>query len=292
MAALRFISSAPSTMTMRQPSSAGGQPKKAGDLARILDHDLAAQPAAPRIIGALDGQEVGMAACRDAAKHPALGIDRQARCSADGRRRLASRSPAGSGRSGRPASPCRCRAARSTGCACGSRPALGEPPQLALGPLVTDKIRVRPRRRNPWLRSGGGPPPRATRDVSLCGSRPLLARGARGERGCSNRSQFNAQPFLHGIEHGAMDRLRIFRRVDQHAAYAVVGGDPPEALTAAFRGRPGRGARNDRSSAPRAAARARPSSTGRSRITVRSGAKSPRAKRCSAASRSSASPLP
>src|SRR5205823_756052 len=53
------------------------QAKKAGDLARILDHDLAAQAPAPRIIGPLDGQKVGMASRRDPAKYAAFAIDRQ-----------------------------------------------------------------------------------------------------------------------------------------------------------------------------------------------------------------------
>ena len=47
-----------------------------------------------------------------------------------------------------------------------------------------------------------------------------------------------------------------------------------------------------RSAAERAAARASPVSTGRSRITVRSGAKSPRARRCNVARSSNATPLP
>src|SRR4029077_9585962 len=59
------------------PLLGGGQAKKIGDLARILDDDLAAQAAAPRIIGPLDGQKIGMTARRDTAKYAAFGIDRQ-----------------------------------------------------------------------------------------------------------------------------------------------------------------------------------------------------------------------
>src|ERR1700757_1226447 len=52
-----------------------GQPEKTGDRARILDDDVAAQSAAPRIIGPLDGEQIGMAPRYDSAEHAALGLD-------------------------------------------------------------------------------------------------------------------------------------------------------------------------------------------------------------------------
>ena len=76
------------------------------------------------------------------------------------------------------------------------------------------------------------------------------------------------------------------------AARGLVGGDSRESPGAASRGRRGRGARTGRRhpSAP-LLGRAR-LATGRSRISVRSGAKSPRAKRCKRGSRSSGKPRP
>src|SRR5215472_13224715 len=54
-----------------------GQPHKAGDLAYVLDDDLAAPPTSPRIIGALDGQKVSVTARGDAAERIARGVYRQ-----------------------------------------------------------------------------------------------------------------------------------------------------------------------------------------------------------------------
>src|SRR6516164_4459702 len=54
-----------------------GQPHKAGDLAYILDDDVAAPPTAPRIIGALYGQKIGVDARGDAAERIARGVYHQ-----------------------------------------------------------------------------------------------------------------------------------------------------------------------------------------------------------------------
>src|SRR5439155_11844668 len=127
------------------PSLLGcGQAKKAGNLARILDHDLPAQTAAARIIGPLYRQQVGMAACRYAAKHPAFGIDRQPSVG------MAGPLPCLRMQEARQAESKRCladaaRSAQQNGMRQSTNSV--EPPQLTLGIVVTDKIRVRPRRR-------------------------------------------------------------------------------------------------------------------------------------------------
>src|SRR5207237_8395529 len=59
------------------PRLGGGQPEKTGDRPRILDDDVAAQPSATRIIGALDGEQIGMTARCNPAEQAALGVDRQ-----------------------------------------------------------------------------------------------------------------------------------------------------------------------------------------------------------------------
>jgi len=127
------------------PFLRSGQAKKAGNLACILDHDLAAQPAPPCIIRPLYGQEVGMAACRDAAKHPAFGIDRQP-CSGCAGPFLSVRQQEARQAESERCLPDAAWPAQQNGVRQSTD--FVEPPQLALGALVTDEVGVRPRRRS------------------------------------------------------------------------------------------------------------------------------------------------
>src|SRR5205085_4487435 len=133
-----------------------GQPKKPGDRARVLDDDLAAQPAATRIIGALDGEQIGMAAGCYPAEHAALWIDRQP-LPAAWRAEQEPGEPKGERRLADTARP-----AQQDGMRQPSR--LDEPAQLALGLLVPYEIRVFPRCEH------------ASRSVARCPSPSRLCR--------------------------------------------------------------------------------------------------------------------
>ena len=129
-----------------------GQPEKTGNRARVLDDDVAAQPAAPRIIGALDGQQIGVAAGCNPPEHAALGLDREPAppCFAEHLRREVS----GTGEQEASEPKCKRRltyTARSAQQDRVRQPSrLNEPAQLALGFLVTGEHRVLPRREHAW----------------------------------------------------------------------------------------------------------------------------------------------
>ena len=147
------------------PAALGrGQPQKSADLAGVLDDDLAAQPAAARVVGALDRQEIGMPARGHPAKDAAVRGNRQpafADITLIGS--IIPEQPAGR------ALPCPVRqhetrkAKRQRRLADAARPAqqqrmrqpagLEQLPQRTLGGFVADEIGVRARRRR---RSGRG----------------------------------------------------------------------------------------------------------------------------------------
>ena len=126
-----------------------GQPQKLADLARILDHDIAAQALAARVPGAFDGQQIGVAAGRDAAKGAAFRVDGEpgfAKAAAKIGRVVAAalgQKEAGKAKGqGRLADAAR--AAQQDRVR--QHPGPVEPFELALGALVAEEIRVRPRR--------------------------------------------------------------------------------------------------------------------------------------------------
>ncbi len=125
-----------------------GQPEKTGDCACILDDDVAAQPAAPRIIGALDGEQIGVAAGCNAVEDAALRVDRKPAlpCFAKhpgrevlGPREQEASEPKGERRLADAARPAEQQRVRQP-------PRLDEPEQLALGFRMAEERRVLPRR--------------------------------------------------------------------------------------------------------------------------------------------------
>src|SRR5258707_8644084 len=108
---------------------------------------------------------------------------------------------------------------------------------------MADESRVRPRRHRARLGielrfyaarhtralvSAVRPPSR--RLLPLTRVPPSLA----GGKGAGVRGELHAQSFLDSRSYGAVHRLRIARRVDQHAAGGVVGGDLAETLAQPF----------------------------------------------------------
>ena len=233
------------------------QAQEAAELAHVVDDDLAAQPPASRIIGALDRQQVGMTAARRRGERRCSGMRSRA-LEPVGRRRTA--------RLRLPPLASRKRAKRKASVAlpmprgpgqqqaCGSRPASARRRSVCFRRLVAEQAG--------FARGAGAPRHRCRRHRprhhARGGDAQALARPRRGQR-------------------GAPSRRRPWRRSRRSAR--VVCGD--------LRGNPRAAARGTRVEAlvpvgsRRAAARASPISTGRSRIRVRSGAKSPSARRCS-----------
>ena len=114
------------------------KPEEPGNRAGVFDHDVAAQPSAPRIIGALDGEQIGMAARCNPPEDAALGINRQPLYAAWRTKQKAGKpeSKRSLADTARPAYQDRVR----------QPPRFDEPAQLALGSLVAEERRVRPRR--------------------------------------------------------------------------------------------------------------------------------------------------
>src|SRR6516165_1826005 len=124
-----------------------GQPEKTGNFTRVLDKDLTAQAAAPRIIGSLDRQQVRMTPGSNPAKDTAFGIYREATARRTAEhvspkiRRLREQEPGepeGERCLANPARPAQQDRVRQT-------TQFVKASQLALDGLVTDKLRISPR---------------------------------------------------------------------------------------------------------------------------------------------------